>query len=423
VIRQLNESGDERECYEANRPQGKGTCARGCFACVGVRRGMSKRRRRGGMVRRGRQIDFRAMSDTGCQTICDRLWTKESDKPEAERNWPRILKLLTRIEELGREWNSEILWACAIRAKVVVHSDYLAELEVGARLVQAAQFEKSLSRDVSFLLCECIGRQYRYAKNWASAKQWLDQALESDSASFALLRQRALLELGIAEERINREAAVKACDRAVALARSSKSLSDLRLIEALGEKAIACWNAGDRKAAFACWEEGAAKILDWPKRDDGWKSLVGMFGHASGYFSALFSGLGKPAPEYVVPEPGWFLRDRERVSEVYAPKKEWVLAGHISMMAEAIDQSEKASEWALRALDKRFGIYRQNLVPFLIDFWMRSVETESYAYKQPSMLKKKLAEIAQGDGERKEKAMLVELDWSLATKPNAEMQL
>jgi hypothetical protein len=547
------------------------------------------------------------MSDTGCQTICDTLWTKESDKPEAERNWPRILKLLTRIEELGREWNSEILWACAIRAKVVVHCDYLAELEVGARLVQAAQFEKSLSRDVSFLLFECIGRQYRYAKNWASAKQWLDQALESDSASFALLRQRALLELGIAEERINREAAVKACDRAVALARSSKSLSDLRLIEALGEKAIACWNAGDRKAAFACWEEGAAKILDWPKRDDGWKSLVGMFGHASGYFSALFSGLEpKPASEYMIPEPGWFLREREKVSEVYAPKKEWVLAGHVSMMAEAIDQSEKASEWALRALDmgrkgdelglsesfamyavpaaiaedrfadavelaaaamsnlmmsgvrgrrghdakptveelvafdkktaafslvpvgfrlaslwlahreeckrlagslalhcrkmaktgpagsswaqsadaidevfsenanaevllersknleqkdepatrilfflgailhsaparayalqlglypyldetyKRFGIYRQNLVPFLIDFWMRSVETESYAYKQPSMLKKKLAEIAQGDGERKEKAMLVELGWSLATKPNAEMQL
>jgi hypothetical protein len=54
---------------------------------------------------------------------------------------------------------------------------------------------------------------------------------------------------------------------------------------------------------------------------------------------------------------------------------------------------------------------------------MRSVEMESYAYKQPSMLKKKLAEIAQGDGERKEKAMLVELGWSLATKPNAETQL
>ena len=230
------------------------------------------------------------MSDRGCQTICDTLWTKESDKPEAERNWPRILKLLTRIEELGRKWNSEILWACAIRAKVVVHSDYLAELEVGARLVQAAQFEKyrSAAMRVSCCLSASGGstgmqRTGRVRSN-GSIKLW-----NPDSASFALLRQRALLELGIAEERINRGAAVKACDRAAALARSSKSLSDLRLIEALGEKAIACWNAGDRKAAFACWEEGAAKILDWPKRDDGWKSLVGMFGHASGYFSALFS--------------------------------------------------------------------------------------------------------------------------------------
>ena len=65
----------------------------------------------------------------------------------------------------------------------------------------------------------------------------------------------------------------------------------------------------------------------------------------------FFQALGNLPPEYVIPEPGWFLRDRERVSEVYAPKKEWVLAGHISMMAETIDQPEKASEWALRALD------------------------------------------------------------------------
>jgi hypothetical protein len=560
-----------------------------------------------GPVQRATLFTRSLMSDRGCQTICDRLWLKESDKPERERDWARILKLLTRIEELGGEWNSEILWASAIRAKIVVHSDYLRELEVATQLVQAALLEKSSDGDLVFLLCECIGRQYRYAKNWARAKQWLDRAVETESDSFAFLRQRALLELAVAEQRINREAAVKACDRAVALARRSKSLSDLRLIEALGEKAIACWNAADRKAAFACWEEGATKVLDWQRRDDDWKSLVGMFGHASGYFSALFSGIEpKPASEYVVPEAGWFVRERKKVSEVYAPKKEWVIAGHISMMAEGIGQIEEASEWALRALDmgrkgdelglsetfamyavpaavaedrfadavelaatsmsnlmmsgargrrgrdakptteesitfekktaafslvpagfrlaslwltdseeckrlagslasrcrqiakdspagdswtqsavaleevfsenanaevlleksknlehkdepaarilfflgailhaaparayalqlglypyleeiyKRFGIYRQILVPFLVDFWRRSVEAEPYVYKQPGLLKAKLAEIEQGDGQRKEKAILLELSWSLATKPNADMQL
>jgi hypothetical protein len=35
---------------------------------------------------------------------------------------------------------------------------------------------------------------------------------------------------------------------------------------------------------------------------------------------------------------------------------------------------------------------------------------------------KKLAEIEQGDGQCKEKAILVELGWSLGRKPNEEMQ-
>jgi hypothetical protein len=544
------------------------------------------------------------MSNTGCQTVCDRLWLKESDKPEGKRDWPRILKLLTRIEEFGREWNSEIVSACATRAKIVIHAEYQSELEMAAQLAQTALSEKSGDADVTFLLCECIGRQYRYTKNWASAKQWLDRALEIESDSFPILRQRALLELAVAEEQIDREAAVKSCDRAVALARRSKSLSDLRLIEALGEKAIACWNVRDRKGAFACWEEGATKVLDWLKRDDDWKSLVGMFAHASGYFSALFSGIEpKPASEYVVPEPGWFLRERKRISEVYVPKREWVLAAHISMMAEGIEQTEKASGWALRALDmgrkgdelglsetfamyavpaavaedrfadaielaassmsslmmtgarrrgpdakptteeavtyekktaafslvpagfrlaslwltnreeckrlasslalrcrrmaenspageswtqsgdaiqevfsenanaegllarsrnldqkdepatrilfflgailhagparayalqlglypyleetfKKFGIYRQNLVPFLLDFWRQSVEAEPYLYKQPGLLKDRLEEIERTNIDGKEKAILEELSWSLATRPNAEM--
>jgi hypothetical protein len=63
------------------------------------------------------------------------------------------------------------------------------------------------------------------------------------------------------------------------------------------------------------------------------------------------------------------------------------------------------------------------LVPFLVDFWRRSVEEEPYVYKQPGLLKTRLAEIEQCDGQRKEKAILLELSWSLATKPNADMQL
>ena len=546
------------------------------------------------------------MSDGACQSICDGLWLKESDKPEGERNWKPILELLTRIEAFGADWRAPILSASATRAKIVVHADYLRELQIALQLVQAGLREDSGNVDVVFLLSECIGRQYRYASKWAAAKQWLDRALEKESSSFSFLRQRALLELAVAEHHIRPEAAIQACERAVELSRRSKLLSDLRLVEALGEKAIAAWHVGERATAFACWEEAATKILDWQKRDDGWKSLVAMFGHASGYFSALFSGIEpKPAAEYVVPEPGWFIRERKRAGETYSPEKEWVIAAHISMMAEGVGQSEKSSEWALRALDmgekgdelglsgsfamyavpaaatedrltdavdlaatsmsnlmmsgvrgrrgpdakptveelimfekrtaayslvptgfrlasrwvtareeskrlaaglalrcrqiaegnpaedswklnadaieevfsenanperlfeksralehqdepaarilywlgailhsgpkrsyalqlgiyayleetyKKYGIYAQNIVPFVFAFWKASIGAEPYVYKQPESLRRKLAEIEQRDAIGKEKALLQELSWSLDTKPNDYMQ-
>lgn len=560
-----------------------------------------------GLAERAALLSRSLMSDGACQTICDVLWLKESDKPEAGRDWEKTLKLLARFKELGGTWGSTILLASAVRAEIVVHAEYLNQLEVAARLAEAfLSTEPQYEEDAVLLVCECIGRQYRYAGDWERAVKWLSRGTQGQRDSFAFVRMRALLELGIAGGHASKEAAVTACRRAVDLARRSKSLSDLHLTEALGEEAIACWDAGNREGAFACWDEAAKRILDWPKRDEHWKSLLGMFGHATGFFSMLFSGLEpRPASEYAVPEPGWFVRDRKKVSEIHDPKKEWLVAAHLSMMAEGSGQSEMASEWALRALDmgrkgdeggmsesfamyavpaavaedrfadavelargalsnlmmtgvkgkrgptaqpteeelaywqkrttafgvvpagfrladlwlkdfdrckrlvpnltskcrqlaqesnepevwakaadaieeifsevcnaeavleksknlaekdepalrilfflgavlhsgpkrsyalqlglypyleetyEKYGIYRQNMVPFLMDFWRQSIEAEPYVYKQPALLKKKLEEIEQNDGKRKEKAVLLELSWSLATKPNAEMQ-
>lgn len=547
------------------------------------------------------------ISDSACQTICDGLWLRESDKPEDDRDWTKILNLLVRVKELGQAWASNILWASAVRAEIVVRAEYLDQLEVAARLAEASlSMVLQDEEDAVFLVSESIGRQYRQAGDWENAATWLKQATQGQSDSFAFLRMRAMLELGIVEGRTNKEAALLACRRAVGLARRSKSLSDLHLTEALGEEAIASWHFGNREGAFACWDEAARKLLDRAKRDEQWKSLLGMFGHATGFFSALFSGLEpKPASEYVVPEPGWFVRDRTRVSEIHDPKKEWMVAAHLSMMAEGIGEIEMASEWALRALDmgrkgdeggmsesfamyaiaaavgedryadalelargalsnlmltgvkgkrgpiaepteeelvywqkrttafgvvpagfrlaslwlkdlerckslvsnlvlkcrqfaqgsnapdvwektadaieevfsegcnaevllekskslaekdepaprilfflgailhsgpkrsyalqlglypyleetyKRYGIYRQNMVSFLLDFWRQSIQAEPYVYKQPGLLKDKFEEIEKSGMNRKEKTLLLELSWSLATKPNADMQ-
>lgn len=545
-------------------------------------------------------------SDMGCQMLCDRLWLKESDKPANERNWTKVLDLLAQIEKRSKSWGSEILWAAAIRAKIVVQAEYLGQLNGGVQTAEAALRESKGNHDVDFLLAECVGRQYRYAGKWSKATKWLDRALQGDGESFPYLRFRASLEASIAIGKSDPGLAVESCSRAVDLARKTKAISELQLVAGLSEKAIACWEANDRKAAFECWEEAATRMLNIRNRDDNWKALFGMFGHATGYFAALHSGIKpKPPEEYPVPERGWFLRERGQISELYDPKKDWFAMAHISMIAEGLGRDEVASQWALRALDTgrkidegglfesfgmyaisaavaedrfvdaldvaaraiahlmrtgvkgmrgpeaemteqdwivaekrtgsfvlvpagfrlatlwvqdgercrdlvavlatrcrriaetahapevwtksaealeeifaegqdadvllrkseslvdkdeparrmlyhlgamlharpakayelqlgffpflektymKYGLYRQNIVPFVLGFWSRSLDAEPYLYRQPSVLRKRLEEIERSSSDGKERAALKELSWGLAIRPNAEMQ-
>ena len=76
----------------------------------------------------------------------------------------------------------------------------------------------------------------------------------------------------------------------------------------------------------------------------------------------------------------------------------------------------------LEATYRNMGSTNKTWVPFLLHFWRQSIDAEPYVYKQPGLLKKKLEEIEQSDDDRKEKVVLVELSWSLATKPNTDMQ-
>jgi len=71
---------------------------------------------------------------------------------------------------------------------------------------------------------------------------------------------------------------------------------------------------------------------------------------------------------------------------------------------------------------KKYGLYRQNIAPLVPEFWKRSLDAKPYLYRQPSLLKSKLEQIENSNIDGKEKTILKELSWSLATRPNAEMQ-
>ena len=69
---------------------------------------------------------------------------------------------------------------------------------------------------------------------------------------------------------------------------------------------------------------------------------------------------------------------------------------------------------------RKYAFYKENILPFVCEFWSRSLEDESYQYKQPVLVKSKLQEILQSDNDGKEKAILRELVWSLDVRARSE---
>ena len=214
-----------------------------------------------------------------------------------------------------------------------------------------------------FLIQEAIGRQLGYAKRWAEALEWLDSAASQKLTTFPLMRMQALLAASEAASHTETSMAIRYCELAVALAEDSEKIPDAQVVVALGEKAIAHWQAGDRLSAYQSWEAAVERLHAAKSGDEAWKKLFVICGHVSGYFSSMAS-TGKPPEsgfEYMAPDQGMFLRDYPRVLELYDPAREWGLAGQLVFFAIAVGRDEDATRWALRAVESGRGGRKEEL--------------------------------------------------------------
>ncbi len=302
-------------------------------------------------------------ADDDSTVICDSVWLREYQKPENERNWQPVEKTLRQIKEQANKLGLNLLSAAATRTEIMILAEWRDQLPEALSLAETA-VESFRDDSARFLIEEVTGRQLAYAGRWEEALQWMGQALQRHTKGSAPWRRNLLVTVGEGVARYAPAVAAEYAGYAVLVSKSA-NLAPVRVAEALGEYAIALWNAGEHEKAFAQWQDAIPLIIssvDQPPSDI---QVFLAFLHATAYFGNMAIFARPPKNDYAVPAPGFFLATNRIPSEMYQLTKNNHLLIETALFAEGVGQTEAAGEWARLALDGTSGEGSDVLQPFI----------------------------------------------------------
>ncbi len=296
----------------------------------------------------------------GCMMVSNTLWLKEARKPVPKQNWRSIAEVTNELSVRAEAIGLELLWACSIRAQIIVYGEYIKDIDRALELATESLTLASADQTVQFVIKEAVGLQLAYANKPKDATKWLLDALKCDTDSYVLERIQVLLYLS---KLVGPEDCIQSTvytELAVELARSNEVVPETTLVKALGEHALSLWLKDGIRKAFQPWVEATERLINCKEDSTDWKSLFVVFGHVSGYLTSL-ACQGRPpqtignGEEYAAPQRGIFLNFSAEAATFYNENKDWMVATHISKYAEAIGEYEQVPRWGLRALEMSHG--------------------------------------------------------------------
>ncbi len=320
---------------------------------------------------RERAFSTRA-TEAGCLMVAEQLWLREAEKPETEQDWQAVLVATRALVDCASNLGLELLWACAVSCEMIVLAEYSNDLNQAIEVAESAITRASNNPRVQFLLKECLGRQFVFANRDNDAVTWLTQALEQPTESYPLSRMYALLRLSQVIAAQKPYLAIQYAQKAVNLAQSSEEIPETELVKALGELAIAKWLVVDLHPAFEPWEQAAAHLLNCrpsiSESDDyefslqqdkdvnAWRSLLVLYAHINGYFTALATTRNPPpnlesGETYAAPVRGIFLTRNPARVNYYNSSRDCLLPTQLAQFAEAVGNDERALAWAMKGID------------------------------------------------------------------------
>lgn len=304
---------------------------------------------------RERVFSYWAVEDA-CLMVAEKLWLRESEKPEDEQDWQSVLLATRALANCGSNLGIELLWSCAVSSEIIILAEYNDNLNLATEVAESAIACASNDPRVQFLLKECIGRQLSYANRYDEAINWFTQALEQQTESYPLLRMYAFLRLSRAIAFQEPYSAIQYAQQAVNLVQTSEQIPEIEFVIALGELAIAYWLVIDVSAAFEPWSRAGEYLLEHRTDKDDWKGLFVIYSHITGYFTALAETGNPPSniesgEPYAAPFRGVFLTRNSAKANYYNSSRDCLLPTQLAKFAEAVGNDELALAWAMKGIN------------------------------------------------------------------------
>lgn len=297
-------------------------------------------------------LDF----ELGCMGLCSRIWTREAEKPERERDWPHVLHQLHTIGEEGARLELPLLTALADYARATVIADYPRDVDAAVRICTSALAQTGDPRG-TILLGEAAGRILTNAGRGLEAIPHLESSLNSATESFPLIRLAATRWLSRAEAARDPARAIQLADSAISFGRTIAFLPRATLAKVIADAAILQFTLHGVDAAWTLFEEAARELYDAQEDRDEWRDAAVVVAHVAGYFVSMASrgrppdpipradGTLEPVADLTV---GMFLSfSAERVAR-FAPSFAYQTAVMLTRLADWYESDELAVAWAER---------------------------------------------------------------------------
>ncbi len=310
-------------------------------------------------------------SDAGCMMVGGALYRAETRKPRHEQNWPRVLEGLDTLADWARQRGLEVLWACAVRHRLVVLGENLRDVETAKVTAEEALRSASQDARVQFLLSDSIGEFLLHANRPEEALTWLERSLENATDSFVLERLLTLVNASRATAAAQPARCLGDLREAGQRALAVDDLPEVEVARVCGEVAIGEGLAGNLAASFKTLDTGIVGLLECRADTNQWKVLFVLSGHTAGYFMSM-AYRGEPPErardggEYAEPRRGLFDNHDPSIGGLYDRSKEYGLAIQLAFFADALGQDERSAFWGAKALELAREVGHQAVVDELM---------------------------------------------------------
>lgn len=262
---------------------------------------------------------------------------------------------ICRLGEFFERQGAPDLEAIVFREKIDLMVRGGMDVLKGVEMIEARLSETSSPINIFFYKA-FLGRLLYRRELVLESLPWLQEAIALDFAEE--LEFTSLLEYtaGAVQQRDIAQA-VNYCQRAVDISVRRSPYLPSDHWQALGELMVAHFLNDDVKACFLIWEILVSLLYENKAEyfGDDWIRIFSLIGHAGGYIASTQVRNEVPelnGEEFFRPYVGMFVLRGKELTARYQVKNDPIICAQIALLAEHLDELEKAFKWSLSAFDR-----------------------------------------------------------------------